>query len=310
MARPNDAEWGLAADVLRVRLSQMIINERLKRREFKIPVHLALGHEAVAVAVSAAMAPNDALCLTHRNIHYNLARSTAFAAEVAELRLQPSGISGGQMGCMNMTNPAAGAVYTSSILGNCLSVGAGAALAGTVTGDASCTFICTGDGALEEGSFWESIEFLKSFNVPAIVVVENNGWAMWTRIDERRCPIDLTGVAKAFAVPYQRLSGNDVVDYAARLRELRAGALAQPGPAIVEVDLATLGDYRLPADGKPEGRHVNYHHGAAPNVELSDWPALRDGDADPVRALETRFDPARLREIARKLRHELEAQCP
>ncbi len=309
VTRPNDADWKLAADVLRVRLSQLIINEALKRREFKIPVHLALGHEAIAVAVGAAMGGVDPICLTHRNIHYNLARATSLRAELAELRLEPAGVSGGRMGCMNMVNPAAGVIYSSSILGNCLSVGSGVALARTVTGDGSVTFIATGDGAMEEGSFWESIELCKSFAAPAIIIVENNGWAMWTRIDERRCAIDLTGVAKAFAIPYLRLSGNDVVAYAQTLRTLRDDLAANPGPALVEVDLATLGDYRLPVEGKPEGRLVNYHHGAAPNVALSDWPALRDaGHNDPLLALEQRFDAKRLRDLAARLRVELEAQ--
>jgi TPP-dependent pyruvate/acetoin dehydrogenase alpha subunit len=308
MARPNEAEWALASDVLRVRLSQLLINEGLKRREFKVPVHLALGHEAIATAVSAAMGTPDALCLTHRNLHYNLARGSSLAAEIAELRLEAGGVSGGAMGCMNMINPKAGIPYSSSILGNCLSVSTGVALASTVTRDGSVTFVATGDGAIEEGSFWETLEFHKSLALPAIVVVENNGWAMWTKIDERRCPIDIASAAKAFDAPYVRLAGNDVVAYAETLSRLRDGMTGKPGPVVVEVALSTLGDIHVPvAGGAP--RYVNYHHGPAPETTLADWPVLRESEADPVFALTQRFDRDRLQALARSLRAELEPQC-
>ena len=49
------SEIGTARDVLRIRLSQMIVNEKYKNGEFKVPIHLALGHEAIAVAVDSIM---------------------------------------------------------------------------------------------------------------------------------------------------------------------------------------------------------------------------------------------------------------
>src|SRR5262249_8891369 len=143
----------LAEAVMRIRLSQLVINERLREKEFCVPVHLALGHEAIAAAVSAAMCDGDSLCLTHRNIHYNLARATSLKAELAELRLANDGIAGGWLGSMNMVNPARGIVYSSSILGNNLCVGAGVALAEAVAVTDAVTFIVSGDGAMEEGSF-------------------------------------------------------------------------------------------------------------------------------------------------------------
>ena len=64
----------LAEEIMRVRIAQLLINERYKAGAFRIPIHLALGHEAIAVAVSAVMTPEDRLVLPHRNLHYNLAR--------------------------------------------------------------------------------------------------------------------------------------------------------------------------------------------------------------------------------------------
>lgn len=65
----------IAKNVLYIRISQMLINEDYKEKKFKIPIHLALGHESISIAVSKIMKESDKLILTHRNVAYNLARS-------------------------------------------------------------------------------------------------------------------------------------------------------------------------------------------------------------------------------------------
>ena len=52
-------------------------------------------------------------------------------------------------------------------------------------------FVVTGDGAIEEGSLWESLVFMKSNNLNVIIIIENNQWSLGTKIEERRCKIDL-----------------------------------------------------------------------------------------------------------------------
>lgn len=292
---------GLARKVLRVRFGQMMVNEALKRKEFRIPVHLALGHEAVAVAVDAVMGPDDALCLTHRNIHYNLARAGSIRDELAELRLDATGVAGGWLGSMNMSNPSCGIVYTSSILGNNLCVATGVALGSRIKGLGAATFVVTGDGAMEEGVFFETLQVLRSFELAAVVLVENNEWSLATRTDERRCPIALDRLADAFGIHFERLSGNDVFHYTDRLAALRQMALDRAGPVIVEVALSTLGDWRQVQPGYPEGKFINYHHGAAPTVELSEWPLIADDPCDPVHVLAQRLGSQDVRALARSV---------
>lgn len=297
MIQPAE-ELRLAESLLRVRLSQMLVNELLKQKAFQVPVHLALGHEAIAAAVAWTMQDGDGLLLPHRNIHYNIARAASLKAEVQELRLAADGVAGGWLGSMNMANPAAGIPYTSSILGNDLGVAAGVALAESVQGSQAVTFVVTGDGAMEEGAFYESLQFLKTYGLAAVVVVENNGWSLATTIDERRCPIHLDRLAATFDVPYLRLSGNDVIDYAGQLAALRQRALAETTPVVVEVDLATLGDWRMTLPDRPEGKFINYHHGAAPTVTAEPWPLIRESESDPVHVLVRRFGLETVRDAA------------
>jgi TPP-dependent pyruvate/acetoin dehydrogenase alpha subunit len=301
------AEAGSALALLRVRIGQLLVNRRLKAGEIKVPVHLALGHEAIAVATAEAMSDGDPLLLTHRNIHYNLARAAIFSSELDELLLKPSGVAQGQLGSMNMANPKAGIVYTSSILGNSLCVGAGVALAALVNANDSVAFIVTGDGALEEGAFYESLEFLKSFNLRAVLIVENNGWSMATRIEERRCPIDLSSLAAAFGAPYAVLGSNDVFEYVDALQAARARAKNERTPVILEVALKTLGDRWMKPDGGDE-RYINYHHGVAHGEEEDGWPFLRATADDPLHVLAGRIGESTLMSWAKELRAALEKE--
>lgn len=284
----------IAREVIRLRLAQMIINERYKNGQFKIPIHLAMGHEAIAVAVSRAMTTDDQLVLPHRNVHYNLARARRLRPILDEFMLNDSGIAGARLGSMNLANPASGVRYSSSILGNALPVAAGIGLALRVKESPGVVIVVTGDGAIEEGAFTESLTFMRTYDVSALVVVENNGWSMSTTIAQRRCEMSLDHLGAAFDIPYRRIQGNDVYEYVRVLQEMRSDVARDRRPAIVEVELNTLGDWR--AD--PDGRYINYHAGPAPTVEMRPWPVLRDNCEDPLYALLDHADLASLQGIA------------
>jgi len=295
----------IAATILMLRHGQMIINEKYKNGDFKIPIHLALGHEAIAVAVDLVMTSDDQLAASHRNLHYNLARGRALKEIIDEFLLKPSGLAGGSRGSMNLANEAVGIVYTSSILGNNLSVAAGLAMGKKVKGEPGLVFVETGDGAMEEGAMYESLSFMVSQNLPVAVIVENNGWSLATRIHERRCDIYLSKLSATFGLPYICLEGNDCADYVKQLQAVRRQALEERRPVVVEVALATLGDWRLKTDEYPDGKYINYHAGPAPTVEISDWPLLQDNTADPVFTLTSMLAEEELKTMSRNILAEL-----
>ncbi|SVD03910.1 uncharacterized protein METZ01_LOCUS356764, partial [marine metagenome] len=199
--------------IIRLRLAQILVNDRYKNGDFKIPIHLALGHESLAVAVDASMMDNDHLLLTHRNIHYNLARIDTLKDEIDEYYLKVEGVASGHLGSMNLSNPDRNIVYSSSILGNNLPVSTGFALGNTLNNNSGVTFVVTGDGAIEEGAFYESLIFMKSNNLSTIIINENNNYSLGTKIDERRCKIDLSKIASSIDVEHIQLSGNDPFKY-------------------------------------------------------------------------------------------------
>ena len=115
----------LAQEVLQLRYWQHLVNEALKKNTFTVPVHVAIGHEAIAVAINNVMNADDQLVLSHRNIEYNLARRGSLNPVVQEFLMSPDGAAKGKLGSMNLAQADSGVVYTSSILGNNLPVACG-----------------------------------------------------------------------------------------------------------------------------------------------------------------------------------------
>ena len=289
MTTTTEPDSKIGQEVLRLRFSQMFVNQGNKAKQFKCPIHLALGHEAIAVAVAAVLKDEDWLLCTHRNIHYNLARSPGLRKKIEEYQGKASGEANGQLGCMNLFNEDAGILYTSSILGNQMGVAAGVALGNRVRQNGGVAAVVIGDGAIEEGIFYESMLMMKTFHCATLTIVENNQWSLGTEIHERRCEIKLDQWAAALGIPYYQLKGNDVYQCIETLKQAYNRTLAEETPVIVEVALHTLGDWRMKADDYPDGKYINYHAGIAPNVELTDNPVIEETEDDPTHVLKQRL---------------------
>ncbi len=297
----------IAKEILRLRFAQMIINEEYKNGKFKIPIHLAFGHESIAIALSHVMKNQDKLVLSHRNVAYNLAREKSIKPILDEYFLKPTGIMDGKVGSMNLINPTRGIIYSSSILGNNFSVGAGIALAQKMWDMNGITIILGGDGAMEEGSFHESLIMCKTLKLSVLIIIENNEWSMSTKINERRIPINISKLTESFQIKYVKLSGNDPFVYIKELEELREYSLREKTPVCIEIMVNTLGDWRMKTPEQPDGKFINYHAGPTPSVDLNSWPnPLRDNEDDPVFVLTKYFDKDTLLSMSRSIKEGLE----
>lgn len=270
----------LATEVRRIRRIQIEINEKIALNRFPVPIHLALGHEAIAVAVAATKGIGDQVLLTHRNVHFQLALGATKEAIEDEYSLNSSGLSGGIHGSMNMMNPGAGNCYTSNILGNNLAVALGLALAKKVTNENDVIWVVTGDGAIEEGAFYESLLIASSLKLPVIFLVENNGWSLATTIEARRVVINLELLVNSISGTYHLLAGNDPDEYLNVLSSVREEILIEPKPHIVEVELSSLGGFFTDPSAGPI-RYINYHAGLA-RVNVQSDGVFEENSSDPL----------------------------
>ena len=299
----------LAEKILRIRIAQMLVNENYKDGQFKIPIHIAFGHETFAVAINEIMDGEDKLILTHRNIAYNLARLGKLKPIMDEYFLKDTGLDSAKSGSMNLINPSKGIIYTSSILGNNFSVAVGIAMSLDIKQKDGITIVLGGDGSLEEGSFHESILMFKSLNLSGLLIIENNEWSMATKISERRIPIDLETFAKSYDVKFVRLSGNNPFNYIQELKNLKDYSKQNNELICIELMVNTLGHWIMTNDQNPDGKFINYHAGPAPTVDVKTCPVLiTDNNSDPIFVLIDLLGVDKVNKISDKIRNELEAK--
>jgi len=292
----------IAKEVLKNRFYQILVNQKSKEKIFKIPIHLALGHESIAVAVSNMMDDKDSLILTHRNIAYNLARVGTLKPILDEYYLEKNGLMKGKLGSMNLINPNQGVAYTSSILGNNFSVAVGVSLSQKIHQSDGITVVLGGDGSIEEGSFHESLLMLKTLNLSTLVIIENNEWSMSTKISERRHPINLEKFCEAYDIKYVKLEGNNVFTYIEILESLKRNCLKTESPICIEVMVTTLGDWVMKTPEFPDGKFINYHAGSSPNVDFSQGLSpIRETNEDPVFVLGKIFDNKDLEQMKKEI---------
>lgn len=285
---------------------QIQINQKYKEKKFKIPIHLALGHEAIAIAINKVMSAKDNLILSHRNIAYNLARIGSLKPILNEYLLEKNGLMEGKLGSMNLINPNKGIIYSSSILGNSFAVTIGVSLSHEMYQSEGITIVLGGDGSIEEGSFHESLLMLKSLNLSALVIIENNEWSMSTRIHERRHPINLQKFCEAYDIKYVKLEGNNPFAYIEILESLRESSLKTKSPICIEVMVTTLGDWTMETPDFPNGKFINYHAGPTPSIDLSHGLSpIRKTNEDPIYVLEQIFEKTELDQI----KNEVQLEC-
>lgn len=253
--------------VLKSRKLQIKVNNYLINKKIKIPIHLGIGHEYVAALVKYNFVDKkDKIILTHRNIHYTSLFSKN--PEKNYLKFTNKNIDKiKSFGSMNYYEKNSDIVYTSSVLGNNFSVACGVAKSlKTKNGITICT---AGDGAIEEGSFYESLLFSKYLNIPIIFLVENNNWSMGTTIKQRRSDIKLNKLAASLGIKYYYFKRTEIKKNFNIYKKVVRACRKQKKPFICEFEVKTEGTH------SKNGKEIRYHHGPM-KIETRDSIILKN----------------------------------
>ena len=152
--------------------------------------HIYIGQEAVAVGTIAATNPDDPIVAAYRDHGYALARGMDPKHCMAEMFGRIGGCAKGKGGSMHMFDAAHHLYGGHGIVAGQTPLGAGLAFATkyeaeVIAGEKSnhVTLCYLGDGALNQGAFYESMNLAGLFDLPVIFVLENNGYSMGTSIE-------------------------------------------------------------------------------------------------------------------------------
>ena len=195
----------LIFEALRIRLVEEKIIELYPSDQIQSPVHLSIGQEAVAVGVCANLELTDWVFINYRGHAFYLAKGGPLPQFFAELMGRVGGLSKGKAGSMHLAAPAQGVIGASAVVASTISHAVGAALASKVKGENNRIFVANfGDGAMEQGAFFESLNFAALHKLPVLFLCEDNGLAVHTHLSDRQS-FDVSKLVKAFGIEYSEI---------------------------------------------------------------------------------------------------------
>ncbi|CAM5610942.1 1-deoxy-D-xylulose-5-phosphate synthase [Rhodanobacter lindaniclasticus] len=156
---------------------------------------------------------------------------------LAEILGLAQGFCAGRGGSMHLQWAEAGALGTNAIVGGGVPLAAGAAWAHKHAGTDAVAMTCFGDGAVNIGSALESMNLAAAWQLPLCFFIENNGYAVSTRVEEATREPRLSSRGSAFGIPSWKVDGMDPLAVWLATREALAHMRAGHGPTLIEVDV-------------------------------------------------------------------------
>lgn len=195
----------------RIRHVEEQISVHYAQQAMRCPVHLCSGQEAVSAAVGLALRIDDFAVSGHRAHGHYLGKGGDLRRMLAEIYGKKTGCAGGRGGSMHLIDESVGFKGSTAIVGNTIPVGVGLAysIKLAATDQASCIFL--GDGAVETGVFFESMNFAAVKKLPALFICENNLYSVYSPLGVRQPEgREIFKLAQSIGVESAHGDGNDV----------------------------------------------------------------------------------------------------
>jgi acetoin:2,6-dichlorophenolindophenol oxidoreductase subunit alpha len=182
VAPPTAADGDLMLSLYRrmrlIRRFEEAVHALFLKGEVHGTTHLYSGQEAVAVGVSSVLGEHDRVAGTYRGHGHALALGLGTGALLDEMLGRATGVNGGRAGSMNVTSLAHRYLGSYGIVGGSIAAATGAALALRRHGGVAVAYF--GDGATNQGYFFECLNFAAIYRLPVIFVCENNLYMEYT----------------------------------------------------------------------------------------------------------------------------------
>jgi len=201
--------------------------------------HLYIGQENTGVPIISQLGSKDLIFTTHRNHGHLLARGADPRRVLAEIMGRASGYNRGRGGTLHIACRDLGVPSTSAIVGGSLPLATGAAYAARRLGGGRVVVCLFGDGALEEGAFYEAVNMAALWRLPVIYICENNslgatGQEVGEYPSSTNAASELSELAAAFTVPAESVDGTDVNEVSATFKRALERARRDDGPTFIE----------------------------------------------------------------------------
>ena len=220
--------------MLRIRNVQLEIEKEYPKDEMKTPIHLCLGQEAIPSGLCIHLKKNDYVFSNHRGHGHYLAKGGDLKLLIAELYCKETGCSRGRGGSMHLVDPSAGLMGSSSIVAGGIPVATGSALAFKIKNKKNVSVVFFGDGAVDEGVLYESINFAVLKRLPVIYACENNFYAVCSPQSERQHLDNIFNRFSGCGIKGYRVDGNNVIEVYQKSKNVIEKARKGDGPSFIE----------------------------------------------------------------------------
>ena len=231
----NKLYFKLYKQMYRTRSVEIEIAKRYSEGKMRCPTHLSIGQEAVPSVFSLLSKKSDFAVSSHRGHAHYLAKGGNLKSMIAEIYGKKTGCSKGKGGSMHLVDLSVNFMGTSAIVGNSIPVGVGLALSSKIKKKKDVSFVFFGDGAVEEGVFYESVNFALVKKLPVVFICENNFYSVYSPLSVRQPKgRSISKMVKAMGAQVYNCDGNDPLKIfkvlSKAVRQTRRGA----GPCFLE----------------------------------------------------------------------------
>ena len=196
------------------------------------------GQEATAVGLAAPMQAQDWLATSYREIASLIVKGVPLATLAYTFR-----------GFTPANWPAESRCLPFQIvIGTQMLHAVGLAMAAKIAGDPVVAVGVCGDGATSEGDFNEALNFAGVYQAPAVLVVQNNGWAISVPRNKQSAAQTLATRGAGFGIPSQLVDGNDILAVYDVMHKAIERARSGQGPMLIETLTYRIGAHTTADD--------------------------------------------------------------
>ncbi len=199
-------------------------------------MHTYIGMEATGVGFHHAIKVGwDYVITAYRDHPQPLLMGSDPVAVMAEIMGRKGGLSKGKGGSMHIYDKERNFFGGWGIVGGHTALGGGLAFAAKYRGEDRVTLCYLGDGAANAGVFFETLNMAGLWDLPCIFIIENNEFAMGTRLEYHAADTELWKRGLPFGIESERIDGMDVLQVAADARRIVDKVRKEGKPYLVEV---------------------------------------------------------------------------
>lgn len=272
---------GLSSDAIKRLYKDMLLIRRFEEKAGQLYgrgliggfCHLYIGQEAIVVGLQSLLKEVDSVITGYRDHGHMLACDMDAGQVMAELTGRIDGYSRGKGGSMHMFSREKNFYGGHGIVGAQASLGTGLAFAHQYNEDGGVCLAYMGDGAANQGQFYESLNMAALWNLPVVYIIENNQYAMGTSTKRHGAGPSFHGRATGFGVANAMANGMDVFDV------IEAGKVAidhvrsGKGPYVLELDAYRYRGHSMsdPAKYRTKDEVQDYKDTRDPIVNLKNF---------------------------------------